>query len=161
MDMHYLSEICWLCFGGRVMEQVFMPVSPILMVCELQGEYVKHRWRGGGAGERGREEWCGRGWTNGPSVCSERLSGRTRNLPGTHWLTGRHDTPQRRRWRSAPSPQMNLGRVGGERPAVNRRRPKRKLRNNSSRSRVWGWKQISHIEKRWEDGVRNVTVING
>lgn len=50
--------------------------------------YVEHRWRGGGAGERGREEWCGRGWMNGPSVCSERLSGWIRNLPGMGWLTG-------------------------------------------------------------------------
>lgn len=39
-------------------------------------------------GWRSWEEWCGRGWMNGPSVCSERLSGWTRNLPGMRWLTG-------------------------------------------------------------------------
>ncbi len=92
---------------------------------------------------KGRVVWCG--WTNGPSVCSERLSGWTWNLPGTEWLTGRRDTSQRRRWRSPPSPQMIPGRVRCERPAVNRWHPKQKLWINSSHSRVWGRKQISHI----------------
>lgn len=97
-DGHLLFVRIWidLALAGRVTDYDSMPASSILLVCVRQGDYVKHRWRGGGAGERGRDEWCGRGWMDGPSVCSERTSGRTGNLRGTRWLTGRCDTAHQR-----------------------------------------------------------------